>query len=348
MINRLDTANRISGQDTQILREVKRFRNETARHGQILRRAHLEQERIVAQRAAAKARIEQGIANRQQLLASIKDQIAQLKVQEARHQAELRRQAQARMAALRAQQQARLAQVVVGATAQAPSATPNASNAVTTVAPPSRYGSGVVGVAMAQLGKPYVWAAAGPDSFDCSGLIVYAFAQFGVSLPHFTNSLFAMGVYVSRDQLQPGDLVFFDGLGHMGIYIGGGQFIHAPHTGDVVKITSMNDPWAASTYVGARRILYRRADTGYSSRQSLRFIKRVVLSGTFRLPVVEETLLLKPRALVGAPVPTELAGGLISSSASHAPLWTDRNPYSCPVALAAVVGHSSGRGRGAT
>jgi hypothetical protein len=95
---------------------------------------------------------------------------------------------------------------------------------------------------MAQLGKPYVWAAAGPDAFDCSGLVVYAFAAFGVSLPHSTYALWNMGVYFSRDQLQPGDLVFFDALGPMGIYIGGGQFIHAPHTGDVVKISSMNAP----------------------------------------------------------------------------------------------------------
>ena len=63
-----------------------------------------------------------------------------------------------------------------------------------------------------------------------------------------------VGVYVSRDQLQPGDLVFFDGLGHMGMYIGGGQFIHAPHTGDVVKISSLYDSWYASTYVGAKRV----------------------------------------------------------------------------------------------
>ena len=60
---------------------------------------------------------------------------------------------------------------------------------------------------------------------------------------------------VSRDQLQPGDLVFFDGLGHVGIYIGGDQFVHAPHTGDVVKISSLDERWYAATYVGARRIL---------------------------------------------------------------------------------------------
>jgi cell wall-associated NlpC family hydrolase len=63
-----------------------------------------------------------------------------------------------------------------------------------------------------------------------------------------------MGAAVSKDELQAGDLVFFNGLGHMGIYIGGGQFIHAPHTGDVVKISSLSESWYASTYVGARRL----------------------------------------------------------------------------------------------
>jgi cell wall-associated NlpC family hydrolase len=64
----------------------------------------------------------------------------------------------------------------------------------------------------------------------------------------------SVGVPVSRSELAPGDLVFFDGLGHMGMYIGGGQFIHAPHTGDVVKISSLSDSWYASTYVGAKRV----------------------------------------------------------------------------------------------
>jgi cell wall-associated NlpC family hydrolase len=108
---------------------------------------------------------------------------------------------------------------------------------------------------MGQLGKPYVWGTAGPSTFDCSGLVVYAYGQMGVSLPHSSYALWNAGVFVSQDQLEPGDLVFFDGLGHVGIYIGGGQFIHAPHTGDVVKISSLNDGWYASSYVGARRIL---------------------------------------------------------------------------------------------
>jgi peptidoglycan DL-endopeptidase CwlO len=106
---------------------------------------------------------------------------------------------------------------------------------------------------MRYLGVPYRWGGASPATgFDCSGFVMYAYAQVGISLPHYTVSQYGMGSEVSRSQLQPGDVVFFDGLGHNGIYIGGGQFIHAPHTGDVVKISSTSG-WYASTYVGARR-----------------------------------------------------------------------------------------------
>ena len=106
---------------------------------------------------------------------------------------------------------------------------------------------------MQYLGTPYVWAGADPSGFDCSGFVMYVFAQVGVSLPHSTYAIYGMGVPVSRGALQPGDLVFFNGLGHMGIYVGGGSFIHSPSTGDVVKISSMTG-WYSSTYVGARRV----------------------------------------------------------------------------------------------
>ena len=79
---------------------------------------------------------------------------------------------------------------------------------------------------------------------------MYVYAQVGVSLPHHAASQYGYGTPVSYDQLAPGDLVFFSGLGHVGIYIGGGQFVHAPHTGDVVRISSLSERWGS--YVGAR------------------------------------------------------------------------------------------------
>ena len=103
-------------------------------------------------------------------------------------------------------------------------------------APAAKYG-GVVGVAMQYLGTPYVYGGASPSGFDCSGFIMYVYAQVGVSLPHNAAAQYGYGTPVDRSQLQPGDLVFFNGLGHAGIYVGGGSFIHSPHTGDVVKIS---------------------------------------------------------------------------------------------------------------
>ncbi len=120
-----------------------------------------------------------------------------------------------------------------------------------------QYG-GVVSIAAQYLGIPYKWAGASPETgFDCSGLVQYVFAQLGVSLPHYTvaqwNSKSA--VPVPRNQLQPGDLVFFAELDHVGIYIGDGEFIDAPHTGAFVRIDSLNDAWERVNYVGARRIV---------------------------------------------------------------------------------------------
>ncbi|HEY9473160.1 MAG TPA: C40 family peptidase, partial [Mycobacteriales bacterium] len=106
--------------------------------------------------------------------------------------------------------------------------------------------------ALSKLGSPYVWAAAGPDSFDCSGLMLWAWAQAGVALPHYTGDQYNMGTHVGIGELQPGDLVFFyEGLSHVGMYIGGGNVVHAPQPGDVVKIASVDSfPFAGATRVG--------------------------------------------------------------------------------------------------
>lgn len=97
-----------------------------------------------------------------------------------------------------------------------------------------------VAAAKSRLGMPYVWGAAGPGAFDCSGLIMWAWGQAGVSLPHFSGAQYASTTHISMSQLQPGDLVFPNDPGdHVAMYVGGGQIIEAPHSGDVVHIVPM-------------------------------------------------------------------------------------------------------------
>ena len=252
LLDRLDMAQRVGGQDTQVLKDVARFRGEVQTRRAKLRSDRARQAQIVGRRAAQKRAIEGQLAERQRLLASVKDEIQRMEAAEARRQAELERQARARLAAAAAARASARQQTLEVASDPVP--VPDDATVVSE-APPAKYG-GVVGIAMQYLGIPYVWGGASPSGFDCSGLTMYVYAQVGVSLPHNAAMQYnTVGVFVSRDQLQPGDLVFFDGLGHMGMYIGGGQFIHAPHTGDVVKISSLNDSWYAAKYVGAKRVL---------------------------------------------------------------------------------------------
>lgn len=110
-----------------------------------------------------------------------------------------------------------------------------------------------VKAALAQLGKPYRFATAGPSTFDCSGLTMVAWAAAGMSIPHQSSAQYQLGSSVLADQLAPGDLVFFyQDLHHVGLYIGNGQMVHAPTEGDVVKVTAVSV--FGSEYVGARRL----------------------------------------------------------------------------------------------
>lgn len=102
----------------------------------------------------------------------------------------------------------------------------------------------VVAFALAQVGKPYVWAAAGPGAYDCSGLVMAAYRQVGISLPHQTGGIVGRGRRVGRGELQPGDVVFPES-GHVGIYIGGGRMVHAPEPGERVKVSSVYAFWTA-------------------------------------------------------------------------------------------------------
>ncbi len=230
----------------------------------------------LAQLDGERASIGALLAKRRQLLSSIQSEIVQMKAQEAAQQARAAAAARARLARqealLRAEavQRAKVAAAAKPKTAPAtttPAGTATAvptTTGVTTTAPttPTTPASAPVSgghpqaasIALQYLGIKYQWGGASPDGgFDCSGLVMYVYAQIGVQLPHFAAGQYGYGSAVSRDQLQPGDLVFFDGLSHVGIYIGNGEMVHAPQTGDVVKITALSD-FGGSRYVGARRV----------------------------------------------------------------------------------------------
>jgi cell wall-associated NlpC family hydrolase len=116
------------------------------------------------------------------------------------------------------------------------------------------FGRRVVDFAKHLLGVRYAYGGSSPRAgFDCSGFVRYVYAHFGVTLPHSSYAQFALGRRIPRASLRPGDLVFFDGLGHVGMYVGDGRFIHAPHSGTRVRIESLVG-WYGARFDGARRL----------------------------------------------------------------------------------------------
>ena len=197
--------------------------------------------------AAAQAQVQAAVAEAQRQYdavaaqqADLEAQIAEFRAVRDRLSAEEQRAVAAAAAAAHAPRASRAERTEPPAAASAPVVADGAAAQV------------AVDTAMAQRGKPYVWAAAGPGSFDCSGLTQYAFRAAGISLPHSSRMQAQMGQAVSRADLKPGDLVYFySPVSHIGIYIGGGQMVHAPTSGDVVKVSSVD---SMGGYAGARRI----------------------------------------------------------------------------------------------
>jgi peptidoglycan DL-endopeptidase CwlO len=118
--------------------------------------------------------------------------------------------------------------------------------------------SSIVNKAFEFLGRPYVYGASGPKAFDCSGFTMYVYSAYGISLPHYTVSQSQMGLAVSKANLEAGDLVFFNTEGfisHVGIYIGGGQFIHASSGSKKITVSDLDSSYYSTRYVGARRLV---------------------------------------------------------------------------------------------
>jgi cell wall-associated NlpC family hydrolase len=111
----------------------------------------------------------------------------------------------------------------------------------------------VVTIALRYLGVPYRWSGTSPAGFDCSGFVMYVLSKVRVELPHNAALQYGLGRPVARRDLRPGDVVFFNGLSHSGIYIGRGRFVHSPQTGDTVRISRLSEGWYRTTYSGARR-----------------------------------------------------------------------------------------------
>jgi cell wall-associated NlpC family hydrolase len=272
MLARIDIVKRSSGRTARLVGKVLSLKKQFERRTATLAKQRRAREAALAERSARKATIQSGIRARKDRLASVKRDIRQIIQQ---REAAERAAAAARAAAARAAQQAAAANDtsaadpgIGGSSGGGDSGSSGGggsggggsgggggggggSNAPIDP-PPSSGGSSVVSAALSQLGVPYKWAGASPsEGFDCSGLTMWAYAQVGVSLPHNAAAQHSMGTPVDRSNLQPGDLVFFSGDGHMGMYIGGGQFVHAPHTGDVVKISNLD---GYPGYNGAVRI----------------------------------------------------------------------------------------------
>jgi cell wall-associated NlpC family hydrolase len=290
MLDRLQAIHATTALDRRIGTEVRLQRDKLDRQAHALAVAHERKAQTVTALAQRRQEIDSELQHRKQLLSTIQGEVAHLRAVERARQARLAEEARKRLAAeqaavaaaaarLKAAQAAAAAAAAKAsksATTGTPTATPTpgvTTTATTTSADPAAATTTTTtvvaapvppnnnpghpeaaSIALKYLGIPYVWGGGSPDvGFDCSGLVMYVYAQIGISLPHFAAAQFGMGTPVAEDQLQPGDLVFFDNLNHVGISLGGNQFVEAPHTGDVVKIQTITG-WYANTYVGARRL----------------------------------------------------------------------------------------------
>jgi cell wall-associated NlpC family hydrolase len=236
VINRTEAAQTMSQRDTQLGREALHFEHVVQKRQNNLKELRAKRAHAVLTLAAKKREINAALARQQRLLASIHSSIQTLRKQEAAREARLKREAEARLAA----EKAREAQQASNSGYQGP--------------PILNTGAGhpeAASVALQYVGVPYVWGGESPSGFDCSGLVQYSYAQIGISIPRTTYTQWPATEPISQSQALPGDLVFFNGLEHVGIYLGGGMMVDAPHTGAYVRVESI---YGFGTIDGFRRV----------------------------------------------------------------------------------------------
>ncbi|MEI6688461.1 MAG: NlpC/P60 family protein [Thermoleophilia bacterium] len=225
----------------QVVTDVRTYAHDVKQREDALESERATREDALAQRQAEKASIQDALNQRQRLLNSLSSEIQGILARRLAAQRAADAQAAAAAGGILADAQAAATNqdlTLGGSVADGGSA-----DVGTYIQPPpsSSTGGAAASIALGQLGTPYVWGGGAPGGFDCSGLVAWAYGQAGISLPHYAAAQYAMGTPVPMDALEPGDLISFHGSGHIGIYIGGGQYVHAPQTGDVVKVSSLAD-----------------------------------------------------------------------------------------------------------
>jgi len=245
-LSRFDLLGKIGAQDKSDVDKVLQYKSETEEAQADLDRTRQRQEELLGAVASEKTEIESQLAARQAVLSGAEGEVAQLLAQ----QQLAEQQSQAVYQGPQGEQGGVDPGTPGNQPAPAPENVPAPGPAPND--PPPPVNGDAASIAMQYLGVPYVWGGASPSGFDCSGLVMYVYAQLGIYLPHSASAQYYSGTPVSFSELAPGDLVFFGHpISHVGIFIGGGSMIHAPFEGQVVSITGIS---GGGSYYGASRL----------------------------------------------------------------------------------------------